>query len=54
VANLTRRDGEEFLKIAPRVPVKPKVETFPLEEANTALDKFRAGKLSGNAVLKIS
>ncbi len=54
VANLTRRDGEEFLKIAPRVPVKTKVETFPLEEANTALEKFRAGKLYGNTVLKIS
>jgi propanol-preferring alcohol dehydrogenase len=53
VANLTRRDGEEFLKIAPCVPVKTMVETFTLEEANVALDKFRAGKLSGNAVLKI-
>ncbi len=54
VANLTRRDGEEFLKIAPRVPVKTKVETFSLEEANTALEEFRAGKLDGNAVLQIS
>ena len=54
VANLTRRDGEEFLEIAPRVPVQTKIETFPLEEANTALDKFRGGKLAGAAVLKIS
>jgi len=54
VANLTRGDGEEFLKIAPRVPVKTKIEIFPLEEANTALEKFRVGKLSGTAVLKIS
>jgi alcohol dehydrogenase, propanol-preferring len=54
VANLTRRDGEEFLKVAPRVQVKTKIEIFPLEEANTALEKFRAGRLSGNAVLKIS
>jgi len=54
VANLTRSDGEEFLKIAPRVPVKTKVETFSLEEANTALEKFRAGELDGNAVLQIS
>ena len=54
VANLTRRDGEEFLKIAPLVPVKTKVEIFPLEEANAGLEKFRAGKLSGNAVLRIS
>lgn len=53
VANLTRRDGQEFLQIAPRVPVKTKVQIFPLEEANTALEKFRAGKLDGNAVLKI-
>jgi propanol-preferring alcohol dehydrogenase len=53
VANLTRRDGEEFLKIAPRVPVKTKTETFLLEEANTALEKFRAGKLSGTAVLVV-
>jgi propanol-preferring alcohol dehydrogenase len=54
VANLTRRDGEEFLKLVPRLPVKTKIEVFPLEEANTALEKFRASKLSGNAVLKIS
>ena len=51
VANLTRRDGEEFLEIAPRVPVKTKTETFPLEEANTALEKFRSGKLNAAAVL---
>src|SRR5205807_8222543 len=54
VANLTRRDGEEFLEIAPRVPVKTKTETFRLEEANTALKKFRSGKLDGNAVLVIN
>ena len=54
VANLTRRDGEEFLEIAQQVPVQTKVETFPLEEANTALEKFRAGKLSGAAVLLVS
>ena len=54
VANLTRRDGEDFLKIASRVPVKTKIEIFPLEEANTALDRFRAGKLAATAVLKIS
>src|SRR6266581_112881 len=52
VANLTRGDGEEFFKIAPRVPVKTKTETFPMEQANTALEKFRAGKLKGTAVLK--
>jgi alcohol dehydrogenase, propanol-preferring len=53
VANLTRRDGEEFLEIAPRVPVNTKTETFPLEEANAALEKFRAGELAATAVLKI-
>ena len=54
VANLTRHDGEEFLEVAPRVPVKTKTETFTLEEANAALEKFRAGELAGTAVLKIS
>ncbi len=54
VANLTRRDGEEFLEIAPRVPVQTRTETFPLEEANIALEKFRSGELSGTAVLLIS
>jgi propanol-preferring alcohol dehydrogenase len=51
VANLTRSDGEEFFEIAPRVPVQTKTETFPLEQANTALDRFRAGELKGTAVL---
>jgi alcohol dehydrogenase, propanol-preferring len=54
VANLTRRDGEELFQIAPRVPVKTNVETFPLEQANTALDKFRSGRLTGTAVLRIN
>lgn len=53
VANLTRRDAEEFLEIAPRVPVRSQTETFPLEEANTALDKLRSGKVNGAAVLVI-
>ena len=51
VANLTRRDGDEFFEIAPRVPIQTHTETFPLEEANTALDRFREGKLKGTAVL---
>ena len=54
VANLTRRDGEELFEIAPRVPVRTLTQTFPLEEANTALDKFRAGKLTATAVLTIA
>ena len=53
VANLTRRDAQEFLEIAPRIPVRSQTETFPLEEANTALDKLRSGKLNGAAVLAI-
>lgn len=51
VANLTRADGRQFLDLAPRVPVRTEVEVFPLEEANTALDRLRAGELSGAAVL---
>ena len=51
VANLTRRDGEEFFEIAPRIPVKTETETFPLEQANEALSRLRTGKLKGAAVL---
>jgi len=54
VANLTRRDGEEFLEVAPRVPVQTKTETFLLEDTNIALDRFRAGELNGTAVLLMS
>jgi len=54
VANLTRHDGEEFFEIAPRVPVRTRTKTFALEEANTALGLFRAGKLSATAVLRIT
>jgi propanol-preferring alcohol dehydrogenase len=54
VANLTRHDGEKFFEIAPRVPVRTCTETFLLEEANTALDQFRTGKLSATAVLTIA
>jgi propanol-preferring alcohol dehydrogenase len=53
VANLTRRDGDEFLEIAPSVPVRTKTETFALEDANAALDRFRCGKLKRTAVLMI-
>jgi propanol-preferring alcohol dehydrogenase len=51
VANLTRRDGEEFMALAPKVPVRTKVETFRLEEANKALNSLRSGKIRGAAVL---
>src|SRR5262245_56908449 len=53
VANLTRRDGDELFEIAPRLPVRAYTKTLPLEQANTALDQFRAGKLSATAVLTI-
>ena len=51
VANLTRRDGEEFLALAAQIPVRTGTETFPLEKANDALEALRNGKLSGPAVL---
>ncbi len=51
VANLTRRDGEEFLGLAPQVPVKTEVTRFPLDQANEALEKLRRGELQGAAVL---
>jgi alcohol dehydrogenase, propanol-preferring len=51
VANLTRRDGEEFLALASRIPIHTQIETFALAEANVALERLRAGQLSGAAVL---
>lgn len=51
VANLTRADGEVFLALAPRVPVRTAVEPFPLSHANEALERLRAGGLRGAAVL---
>jgi alcohol dehydrogenase, propanol-preferring len=54
VANLTRRDGEEFLALAPQVPVRSEVETFPLTEANDALTRLREGRIRGAAVLTTS
>ncbi len=53
VANLTRRDGEEFLALAPKVPVRTEVQTFPLTQANEALDRLRNGRIHGAAVLII-
>lgn len=54
VANLTRQDGEEFLAIAPQVPVQTEVQTFPLEQANQALAALRNGQITGAAVLTLS
>ncbi len=53
VANLTRRDGEEFLELAPRVPVRTEIERFKLADANEALRRLRAGLLQGAAVLSM-
>jgi alcohol dehydrogenase, propanol-preferring len=53
VANLTRRDGEEFLALAPKVPVRTEVEEYPLEQANAALSDLRSGKIKGAAVLSM-
>ncbi|NBC32544.1 MAG: zinc-binding alcohol dehydrogenase family protein [Alphaproteobacteria bacterium] len=52
VANLTRADGEEFLALAPKVPVRTTVEPWPLEKANEALSALRDGRVHGAAVLK--
>ena len=54
VANLTRQDGEEFLSIAPQVPVRTEVQVYRLEEANRALDDLRAGRVRGAVVLQIA
>ncbi|MDP1910913.1 MAG: zinc-dependent alcohol dehydrogenase family protein [Hyphomicrobium sp.] len=51
VANLTRQDAIEFLRIAPRVPIRPQVTTFDLADANDAISRLRAGKMTGAAVL---
>jgi propanol-preferring alcohol dehydrogenase len=52
VANLTRLDGNEFLALAPQVPVRTQVEVLPLERANEALDRLRRGEIRGAAVLQ--
>jgi propanol-preferring alcohol dehydrogenase len=53
VANLTRQDGEEFISLAPEVPVRTEIELYPLAEANRALDDVRHGRVRGTAVLAI-
>jgi propanol-preferring alcohol dehydrogenase len=53
VANLTRRDGREFLELAPRVPVRTKVTTYPLAATNEALADLRAGRFTGAAVIVV-
>jgi alcohol dehydrogenase, propanol-preferring len=54
VANLTRRDGEEFMRLAPQVPVKTEIADFPLGRANEALDAVRTGAIRGTAVLTVA
>ena len=54
VANLTRRDGHEFLSLAPRIPVRTQISAYPLEQANRALDDLRAGRVRGAAVLAVA
>ena len=54
VANLARRDGAEFMAIAAQTPIQISVEPFPLEEANEALGRLRAGQIHGAAVLRLN
>lgn len=53
VANLTIKDGEEFLSLAPKIPVKTEIHTYPLIEVNQALDDLRHGRFRGSAVIVI-
>ena len=54
VANLTRRDGEELLALAPKIPIRTEIEVFPLEQANEALEQLRTGRIRGAAVLDVA
>jgi propanol-preferring alcohol dehydrogenase len=53
VANLTRRDAEEFLALAPKVPVRTEVHPYPLDKANEALNDLREGRFTGAAVIVV-
>ena len=54
VANLTRADGEEFMALAPQIPVRTEVEAFPLADANAALARLRSGAVNGAVALTIA
>jgi propanol-preferring alcohol dehydrogenase len=54
VANNTRQDGEDFLRVAAEIPVRTKVQTFPLTEANRALNALKSDEVSGAAVIQVS
>lgn len=53
VANLTRRDGREFLELAPKIPIESKVQCYPLEQVNDALDDLKSGRVNGSAVISL-
>jgi propanol-preferring alcohol dehydrogenase len=53
VANLTRRDGDEFMRVAGSIPLKVSTHSYPLDQANQALDDLRAGRFAGAAVLLV-
>jgi propanol-preferring alcohol dehydrogenase len=53
VANLTRRDAEELLALAPRAELRPQTHVYPLADANRALDDLRAGRFEGSAVIAV-
>jgi propanol-preferring alcohol dehydrogenase len=53
VANLTRRDGEEFLELAARIGIRTQVTTYPLDDTPRALDDLRSGRLTGAAVVQV-
>lgn len=54
VANLTRKDGDEFLNLAPQIPIESETHTYPLEKANEAIDDLRRGRYTGSAVLIVN
>ena len=54
VANLTRKDGNELLGIAPKIPIRTEVQLYSLEQANQALESLRSGRVHGAAVLVMS
>ena len=53
IANLTRKDGEEFLSLAPMLPIKTEIHTYALKDVNQALDDLRHGRFTGSAVIVI-
>lgn len=54
IANLTRRDGQELLALAPKIPIRPEITIYPLEKANEAIRDLQEGKIAGSAVIQLS